>query len=89
MNPTNSFSGNCYNFHIIPAQPSRSAKQIPSNSARLKRRFVRGLSIYVYKFFIPTDLQIQFPMCATRAAGVVGASTYPNIPNTTVNVMPP
>jgi hypothetical protein len=35
----------------------RSAKQHQSNSAHLMRRFVRGLSIYVYQFFIPTDFR--------------------------------
>jgi hypothetical protein len=53
------------------------------------RRFVRGLSIYVYQFFIPTDLQAQLPTCATRGAGVVGTSKYPSIPNTIVNAMRP
>jgi hypothetical protein len=72
---------------FIPAKLSRSAKQHPSNSAHHMRRFVRGFSIYAYQFFIPTDLQTQFPMCATCGAGVIGTSTYPSIPN--VNVMRP
>jgi hypothetical protein len=43
----------------------------------------------VHQFFIPIDLQAQFPTRATRGAGVDGTSTYPSIPNTTVNVMRP
>jgi hypothetical protein len=35
---------------IILAKLSRSVNQHPSNSARLMRRFVRGLSIYVHQF---------------------------------------
>jgi hypothetical protein len=87
--PTNRFVMNYFNLRIIPAQLSRSAKQHTSKSAHLLRRFVRGLSIYVYQFFIPIDLRAQFPTRATRGAGVVGTSTYPSIPNTTVNVMRP
>jgi hypothetical protein len=56
--PTNNFFQRviCY-LRIIPAKLSRSAKQHPSNSAHLMRRFVRGLSIYVYQFVIPTDFR--------------------------------
>jgi hypothetical protein len=46
-----------FDFHITPAKLSRSAKQHPSNSAHLMRRFVRGLSVHVYQFFIPTDFR--------------------------------
>jgi hypothetical protein len=53
------------------------------------RRFVRGSWTCVYQFFILADLQAEFPPCTTRGAGVVGTSTYPSIPNTTVNVMRP
>jgi hypothetical protein len=80
---------NYFNLQIIPAKLSRSAKQHPSETAHLLRRFVRGLSIYFYKFFITIDLRAQFPTSATRGAGVVGTSTYPSIPNTTVNVIRP
>jgi hypothetical protein len=77
-------------FHNIPAKRSCSAKQHLSNSAHLIRRIVRGLSIYIYQFFIPTDLQAQCPTFATREASVVGKSTYPSIPsNTTVNAVRP
>jgi hypothetical protein len=56
--PTNEFSVNYPNFRRnIPAKPSRSAKQDPSNSAHRKRRFVLGLSIYVYQFFILNDFR--------------------------------
>jgi hypothetical protein len=54
---TNEFVINYFNLQIIPAKLSRSAKQHPSNSAHLLRRFVRGLSIYVYQFFIPIDFR--------------------------------
>jgi hypothetical protein len=55
--PTNIFSVNCFNFRVTPVKLSRSAKQHPSKSAHLMRRFVRGLSIYyVDQFFIPTNL---------------------------------
>jgi hypothetical protein len=83
------FSVNYLNFRNIPANLSRIAKEHPSNSAHLMRRFVRDLSINLYHFFIPTDFRAYFPTCATRGAGVVGKSTYPSIPNTTVNVMRP
>jgi hypothetical protein len=53
---TNQFLMNYYNLRIIPAPLSRSAKQHPSKSAHLMRRFVRGLSICVYQFFILIDL---------------------------------
>jgi hypothetical protein len=75
-------------FRIIAAKLSRSAKKHPSYSARIMRRVVRGLSIYVYQFLIPTHFQAQFQACAARGAGVVGTSTYPSIPNTN-NVMRP
>jgi hypothetical protein len=52
-------------------------------------RFVRGLSIYDFEFFIPTYLQAKVLSCAPRGAGVVGTSTYPSIPDTTVHVMRP
>jgi hypothetical protein len=54
---TNRFVLNYCNLRIIPAQLSRSAKQHPSKSTHLLIRFVRGLSIYVYQFFIPIDLR--------------------------------
>jgi hypothetical protein len=76
-------------FRNIPAKLSRSAKQHQPNSAHLVRRCMRGLWIYMYRFFIPTVLQAQFPTCATHGAGVVGTSKYQSIPNTTVNVMRP
>jgi hypothetical protein len=44
-NPHKTIPMNYSNFRIIPAKLSRSAKQHPSNSAHLMRRFVRGLSI--------------------------------------------
>jgi hypothetical protein len=53
------------------------------------RRFVRGLSTYVYHLLIPTNLKAEFSTCATRGAGVVGTRTYPSMPNTIVNVMRP
>jgi hypothetical protein len=81
--PTNAFSINYSNFHNSPAKVSRSAKQHPSNSAHLLKRFVRGLSKCIYQFFIPIDLKAQFPTCAaTRGAGMVGTRTHPSIPNT-------
>jgi hypothetical protein len=80
---------NYSNFRNIPAKVSRSAKQHLSNLAHFMRRFVLGLSIYFYQVFIPNDIQAQFPMRVTRGVGVVGTSTYPSIPNTTVNVMRP
>jgi hypothetical protein len=86
---TNKLYLNCCNSIITPAKLSRSAKQHPSNAAHIMRRFVRGLSIHVYQFFIPTDFRAEFPTRATRGAGVGGTSTYPSIPNTTVNVMRP
>jgi hypothetical protein len=55
--PTNRFVTNYLNLQIIPAELSRSAKQHPSKSAHLLRRFVRGLSIHVYQLFIPIDLR--------------------------------
>jgi hypothetical protein len=55
--PTNRFSANYFDLQIIPAKLSRNAKQHPSNSAHLMRRFVRGLSIYVYQFLIPIDFR--------------------------------
>jgi hypothetical protein len=85
--PTNQFDMNHFNLRITPAKLSRSAKQHPSNSAHLMRRFVRGLPVYVYQFFISIDFRAQFPTRATRGAVVVGTNTYPSIPNTTVNVM--
>jgi hypothetical protein len=75
--PTNEFSVNYLYFRIIPAMLSRSAKQHPSNSAHLMRRFVRGLSICIYQLFVPIDFRAQFPTRATRGAVVVGTSTYP------------
>jgi hypothetical protein len=68
-------------------QQTLIAKQHPSNSAHLMRRHVRGWSISIYQFLILTDLRAQFPTCATRGAGVVGTSTHPRTPNTTLNVM--
>jgi hypothetical protein len=59
-------------FRDILAKPSRGAKQHPSNSAHLMRRFVRGLSMHVYHLFTPSDLQAQFPTRATFGAGVCG-----------------
>jgi hypothetical protein len=53
----NKFSVNYVNLRIISAKLSRSAKQHPSNSAHLMRWFVRGLSKYVYQFFIPIDFR--------------------------------
>jgi hypothetical protein len=85
----NRFSVNYLYLRAIPAKLSRSAKQHPSNSAHPMRQFLRALSIYVYQFFISTDFRAYFPTRATRGAGVVGTSTYPSIPNTTVNVMRP
>jgi hypothetical protein len=55
--PSNKFYMNYFDLQIIPAKLSRSAKQHPSNSAHLVRRFVQGLSIYVDQFFIPTDFR--------------------------------
>jgi hypothetical protein len=55
--PTHRSVMNYFNLQITPAKLSRSAKQHPSKSAHLLRRFVRGLSIYVYQFFIPIDLR--------------------------------
>jgi hypothetical protein len=54
---TNRFVMHYFNLRIIPAKLSRSAKQHPSISAHLMRRFVRGLSIYVYQFFTPIDFR--------------------------------
>jgi hypothetical protein len=55
--PTTVFLVNDSYFHNIPAKLSRIDKQHPSNSAHFMRRFVRGLSICTYQFFIPTDLK--------------------------------
>jgi hypothetical protein len=85
--PTNRFSVSYLYSPIIPAKLSRNAKQHPSNAAHLMRRFVRGLSICIYQFFIPIEFRAYFPTRATRGAGVVGTNTYPSIPNTTVNAM--
>jgi hypothetical protein len=89
ITPTNRCIMNHVNLQVIPAKLSRNAKQHPSNSAHLMRRFVRGLSIYIYQFIIAADFRAQFPTRATRGAGVVGTSTYPSIPDTTVNDMRP
>jgi hypothetical protein len=51
------FSLNHFNFHIFQAKLSRSAKQRPSNSAQLMKRFGRGLSTYVYQFLISNDFR--------------------------------
>jgi hypothetical protein len=53
------------------------------------RRSVRGLSIDVCQFFVRAELQAQLPTCAVRGEVVAGTSTYPSIPNTTVNVIHP
>jgi hypothetical protein len=88
--PPNEFGVNCSIFHNIPANLSQGVKQYTSNSAHLMKRFVRGLTIYIYQLFSLADLIAQFPTRATRGTGVVGTSTYPSIPNTnTVNVMRP
>jgi hypothetical protein len=55
--PTNKFVMNYFILRIIPEKLSRSAKQHPSKSAHFLRGFVRGLSIYVYQFFIPIDFR--------------------------------
>jgi hypothetical protein len=89
LTPTNQFVMNYYNLQIIPAKLSRIAKQHPSNSAHLMRRFVRVSSIYVCQFFISIDFRALFLTRAPRGAGVVGTSTYLGILNTTVNVMRP
>jgi hypothetical protein len=67
--PSNQLYMNYFNLQIIPAKLSRSAKQHPSNSAHLIRRFVRGLSIYIDQSFILTDFRPYFPTRATRGAG--------------------
>jgi len=41
------------------------------------------------KLFIPIDLRAYFPTRTTHGASVVGTSSYPSTPNTTVNVMRP
>jgi hypothetical protein len=55
--PTDRFVMNYLNLRNIPAKLGRSAKQHPSNLAHFMRRFVRGLSIYVYPFFISIDFR--------------------------------
>jgi hypothetical protein len=55
--PINKFVMKYLNLRNIPARLSRSAKQHSSKSAHLLRRFVQGLSIYVYQFSIPIDLR--------------------------------
>jgi hypothetical protein len=61
-------------FDTTHAKLSRSAKHHLSSSAHLMMRFVLGLSIYIYQFYIPIDLQAQFPTCATREAGVISTT---------------
>jgi hypothetical protein len=79
-----------YLFYLwdIPAKQSRRAKQAtPLELGSPHEKICAGFIDIC--FFIPTDLQAQFPTCATRRAGVIGTSTYPSIPKTTVNVMRP
>jgi hypothetical protein len=69
---TNRFVMNYLHLQFIPAKLSRSAKQHPSKSAHLVRRFVRGLSIHVYQFFIPTDFVPSLIPDACHAWGGCG-----------------
>jgi hypothetical protein len=86
---THYFSVNQFYFRIIPVKLSRIAKQHSSNSAHLMMRFLQGLSMHVYQFFVHTCFYALLQTRATRGAGVVGTSTYPSITNTTVNVLRP
>jgi hypothetical protein len=49
---------------------------------------VRDLSIYAFKFFIPIDLQAEFPTCETRGVGVFDTSTYQSIPSPPMSCVP-
>jgi hypothetical protein len=76
-------------FHNVPAKLSRSAEQRPSNLAHLMMRFVWGLAMYDYPFFILTISQDRLPACATRGMDVVVHAYSPSIPNTAGNVLRP